>query len=129
VAKVGDPAPDANGAVSAGSPVFAAFSQFVLPDQGGVIILATLSTGTGGVTAGNNQGIWAVDTNGILKQVIRTGDGLTVNGTAKVISALSIFNAPKTATGQTRHFNNPGDLTYKATFTDKSTGFVQSVFP
>jgi len=28
-----------------------------------------------------------------------------------------------------RHFNNPGDLMYKATFTDGSTAIVQSVFP
>ncbi len=135
VARAGDPAPDSNGATSASSPVFASFSQFVLPDQGGVVVLAKLVSGTpaspgpGGVISTNNQGIWAVDTDGLLKQVIRTGDGLTVNGRAKVISGLTIFNAPTASTGQTRHFNNAGDLTYKATFTDGSSSIVQSVFP
>jgi hypothetical protein len=94
-----------------------------------VILLATLKTGIGGVVSTNSTGIWAVGTNGLLTQVIRTGNGLTVNGSAKVISGLAIFNAPAASTGQTRHFNNPGDLIYKATFTDGSSGFVETVFP
>ncbi len=135
VARAGDPAPDATGTTSASSPVFASFSQIVLPDQGGVVILANLVTGTslapgpGGVVSTNNVGISGVDTDGLLKKVIRTGDGLTVNGSAKVISGLSIFNAPAASTGQTRHFNNPGDLIYTARFTDGSSSIVQSVFP
>lgn len=52
-----------------------------------------------------------------------------MNGSAKTVSTLTIFTAPAAATGQTRHFNNPGDLMYKATFTDGSTAIVQSVFP
>ncbi len=129
VARTGDNAPDVTGTASASGPVFSVLTQFVLPDQGGVIILATLKTGTGGVTTTNNTGIWAVGTNGLLTQIIRTGNALTVNGTVKIISGLAIFNAPAASTGQTRHFNNPGDLTFKATFTDGSTSIVQSMFP
>ena len=135
VARAGDPAPDVSGTVSGSSPVFSTFAQFVLPDQGGVILLANLKTGTalapapGGVIATTNQGIWAVDMGGALKQIIRKGDTLTVNGVAKLVSALAIFNAPVASAGQTRHFNHPGDLMYKVTFTDGSTGIVQSVFP
>jgi hypothetical protein len=47
----------------------------------------------------------------------------------KTVAGLSIFNAPAASSGQTRHFNNPGDLIYKVTFTDKSTSIVQAVFP
>jgi hypothetical protein len=70
-----------------------------------------------------------VGTDGLLTEIIRTGEGLTVNGSPKIVSALTIFNAPGASTGQTRHFNNPGDLIYKVTFTDGSTSIVQSVFP
>jgi hypothetical protein len=129
VARAGDLAPDATGMVSAGGPVFGSFTEFVLPDQGGVVMLATLVTGTGGVITSNDQGIWAVDTDGLLKQIIRTGEALTINGNTRVISALSIFNAPTASTGQTRHFNSAGDLAYKVSFTDKTTSIVQSVFP
>ncbi len=129
VARAGDLAPDKNGAISPTGPKFASFSQFVLPDQGGVVILGTLVNGAAGVLTSNNTGIWAVNTSGVLTQIIRTGDALTVNGSVKTVSALAIFNAPPASTGQTRHFNNPGDLIYKATFTDSTSGFVESVFP
>ena len=135
VARAGDPAPDAAGTISGTSPVFSSFPQLALPDQGGVVILANLVSGTpaspgpGGVVLTNRTGIWGVDTDGLLKRVIRTGDGLTVNGQAKVISELSIFNAPAASTGQTRHFNHPGDLMYTARFTDGSSSIVETVFP
>jgi len=132
VARIGDNAPDKTGATSPSGPVFASFTQFTLPDQGGVIVLAKLVSGKpgpGGVTSSNNIGIWAVDTDGVLKQIIRTGDSLTVNGKAKTITKLSIFTAPKTCTGQTRHFNNPGDMIYTAGFNDGTSGIVQSVLP
>ena len=129
LARVGDPAPDSSGSTSAASPVFANISQFVLPQQGGVVLLATLKTGVGGVAATNSTGIWGVDIDGLLKQIIRTGQSLTVNGAAKTITALTIFNSPTASTGQTRHFNNAGDLTYKATFNDGSSWIIQSVFP
>ncbi len=135
VARAGDPAPDLNGATSPGSPVFASFAQFVLPDQGGAVILAKLVSGTpaspapGGVVTADSEGIWAVGNNGILTQIIRTGNALNYNGKVKIISTLAIFNAPTASTGQTRHFNNFGNLIYKVGFTDGTTGFVQSVFP
>jgi len=141
VARTGDPAPDTGGATSASGPVFGSFSQFVLPDQGGVVFLANLNSGSprtrlaaavpgpGGVTASNSQGVWGVDTDGLLKQIIRSGDTLSINGGAKVIASLSIFNPPAASAGQTRHFNNAGDLTYEATFTEGSSAIVQSVIP
>jgi hypothetical protein len=129
VARVGDPAPDATGTATPGGPVFGSFSQFVLPDQGGVVILATLAIGTGGVVTADNHGIWAVGTNGLLTQIIRTGEALSINGSPKTISGLTIFNAPIASTGQTRHFNSSGDLIYKIIFTDGSTSIVQSALP
>jgi uncharacterized repeat protein (TIGR03803 family) len=121
IARVGDHAPDATGSASASSPTFLAFTQFVLPDQGGVLILSKLSGGT--------VGIFGVDTGGLLKQIIRTGQALTVNGAAKKISTLAIFGTPVASTGQSRHFNQAGDIAYLATFTDKSTAIIQSDFP
>jgi hypothetical protein len=128
-ARTGDLAPDSTGTASAGGPVFASFSQFVLPDQGGVVILVTLTIGRGGVLSTNDHGIWAVGTDGILREIIRTGEALSVNGTPKIISAITIFNAPSASTGQSRHFNAPGDLLYKVGFTDGTTSIVQSALP
>jgi len=135
VARTGSPAPDAAGATSASSPVFSSFAQIVLPDQGGVVFVGNLKAGTaavpgpGGVVPSNSQAIWAQDTAGVLKQLIRKGDGLTVKGVAKTVSTLTIFNAPAMVAGQTRHFNNPGDLIYKIGFTDGSISLITTVFP
>jgi len=129
VARAGDRAPDANGNLSASSPVFASFAQLVLPNQGGVVFQAKLVSGTGGVVTATDGGIWAQNASGVLKQLIRKGDGLTVNGKAKIVSTVSIFTAPANETGQTRHFNDAGDLLYKIGFSDGTSSIVQTVFP
>ena len=46
---------------------FVSFTKVLFPKQGGVMFLANLALGGGGVTAANNQGIWAVNTSGVLK--------------------------------------------------------------
>jgi len=129
VARQGDPAPDLNGATWPGCPVFSSFPQFVLPDQGGVIILANLQSGVGNVSNQNNQGIWAVGTDGVFRRIVGKGDTMMVHGVAKTIGSLAIFNTPSASSGQTRHFSNPGNLVYRVTFTDDSSSFVQSVLP
>jgi kumamolisin len=106
---------------------FAAFTSVALPDQGGVILLATLNlNAAAGVTAANQTGIWAVDTSGNLQLIVRTGDFL--NG--KTITALSFMPVVSYAGGQTRNFNQgTGDLVYEATFSDKSNGIFEVIFP
>ena len=111
---------------------FASFTSLVLPDQGGVVMLANLNSGTvslpgpGGVIPSNNIGIWAVDTAGDLQLIVRKGD--TLNG--KVITALSFLPAAAGVSGQSRSFSQTtGDLLYKATFADSSTGIYKVVFP
>jgi hypothetical protein len=129
VARAGDLAPDATGTATPGGPVFASFSQFVLPDQGGVVIFATLEIGPGGVVTATSHGIWAVGTDGVLRQIIRAGEALSINGSPKTVSTITIFNAPTASEGQTRHFNSSGGLIYKITFTDGTTSIVQSALP
>jgi hypothetical protein len=129
VAREADPAPDPNGVVSQTGPEFSMFLQYVLPNQGGVIFLANLTLGVGGVGIANNQGIWAVGTDGVLRQIVRKGDTMTVNGATKTVIALSIFTPPAASMGQTRHFNNAGDLVYRVTFNDGSMFVAESVFP
>ena len=82
--------------------------------------------GPGGVTPANNIGIWAADTAGDLQLIVRKGD--TLDG--KVITALSFLPAAAGVSGQSRSFSQTtGDLVYKATFADGSTGIYKVVFP
>ncbi len=119
------------GAQAPGCPTGATFSSFTeiaLPDQGGVAMLAKLNAGTGGVTSANDQGIWAADTTGTLQLIVRRGD--TTPSTGKVIAALSFLPVASGVSGQTRGFSQgTGDLVYKATFVDGSTGIFKVVFP
>ena len=129
VARTGYHAPDASGSTSFLSPVFASFSQLELPNQAGVVFMGNLVIGTSGVVAANNQGIWAQTDLGMLRQVIRKGDVLMVNGKARTVSLLTIFNTPATATGQTRHFTASGDLLFKIGFIDGSAGILKAAYP
>ncbi len=74
----------------------------------------------------NNTGIWAVDTGGVLQLIARTGARLD----GKVITKLSFLVVATGVSGQTRNFNqSTGDLLYKATFADGSSGIYKMVFP
>ena len=101
----------------------------MLPEGGGVVFLADLAPGAGGVNAGNSQGVWSADRTGKLKLLVRTGDGMQVNGAIKTISALTIFTSTPDAGGQTRSFNNRRRLAYKAAFTDGTQGIFTTAAP
>ena len=104
--------------------LFSSFSQFVLPDQGGVAFLANL-IGTG-IFPTNNQGIWAVNTAGVLQLIMTKGS--RVNG--KTITALSFLTTVAAEGGQKRDYaQNSGDLLIKCTFSDTTWGIVRVVFP
>ena len=107
---------------------FLNFEQIALPQQAGAIILAHLVLGPGGVTEGNNQGIWAVDTTGKLRLVVRKGGNIVVRGTSKTVTALSIFNATKEAVAQSGNYNSPGDLILGATFSDGTQAIIAVMF-
>jgi hypothetical protein len=121
VAKASGPAPDLNGAV------FQTFTQLAYPDDGGVIFVATLTIGTGGITTSNNKGIWAVNALGVSELLIRVGDSLTVNGGFKTIADLMIFTSSADMSGATRQVTSAGDLVYKVRFTDGTFGLLESV--
>ena len=108
--------------------LFLTFDRLALPHQGGAIFLATLKTGSAGVSRGNNQGIWALDTTGQLHLVVRSGASVLVRGKLKIIAGLSIFNSSLETTAQTGSYDNSGDVVYKAAFTDGSEAIFEVIF-
>lgn len=121
VVRQGDTAPGYNMT----SPVlFSSFSQFVLPDQGGVAFLANVVGNT--IFSTNNQGIWAVDTSGNLQLIMQKGG--KING--KTITALSFLTTANAEAGQRRYYaQTTGDLMIKCTFSDSTWAIVRVVFP
>ena len=108
---------------------FNAFRQLVLPETGGVVFLADLVTGSGGVTGANNLGLWAANSTGTLKLVARTGDRMIVDDAIKTLLSLSIFGSTPEAGAQTRSFSSSRHLVYKAMFNDGTQGLFEAVAP
>jgi hypothetical protein len=124
VARAGDLAPGLSGAK------FASFNQIVLPDEAGIAFVATLATGSGGISSSNNIGLWAAPVSGgepVL--IVRIGDSLTVGGVVKTIASFSVFSASPNTPGAGRHFNAAGDLVFRLVFTDKSSGIFRYPAP
>jgi hypothetical protein len=108
---------------------FASFTQIALADQNGAMFLATLTAKTSaGVGRSSDLGIWATDSSGDLQLIVRTGDIL--NG--KTVTGLAFLTSTSTShvSGQSRSFApNSGNLTYLATFSDRTTGIYSVIFP
>jgi hypothetical protein len=69
IARTGAAAPDAPAGAT-----FAGLGDAWVASTGRVVWNATLKTGTGGVTFGNNAGIWAADAGGTTRLIARNGD-------------------------------------------------------
>jgi hypothetical protein len=106
---------------------FASFSQLAFPANGGIIFAATLATNSlAGVSATNNQGVWAASTAGANpKLIVRTGNSLSVGGAVKTIFSYDFFSASSVTEGVGRTINSDGDIILKLNFTDKSTGLFR----
>ena len=106
---------------------FSGFTQVALPNQNGVVMLATLTADAAlGVTAYTDRGIWATDSTGNLQLIVRTGDVLD----GKTVTGLAFLPAVATVTGQSRSFSSDGgSIAYLVTFSDRTTGIFSVTFP
>jgi hypothetical protein len=77
-----------------------------------------------GTTAKFNTAVWAVDSTGKLRELLRAGDNI-----GKVVAKIELLNAPRGAFGVTRSFNTNGAITLLATFTDRSQALIRLDVP
>ena len=124
VARLGINPPDSTGAPIV-NVLWSGFVSYALPsgDGAGPVFLAKVH-GTG-VTAKNNLGLWAVDSTGKLRLLLRTGQTLP----GKVVASMSLLNAVPGGLGATRSFNASGSVSLLATFTDKSQSLIRIDIP
>jgi hypothetical protein len=100
------------------------------PDEAGVVFVATMATGPGGIATSNNVGLWAAEAPGDTPElIVRKGDSFTVGSSPKTISDILIFNPSTETAGAARHMNALGDLIFKITFTDGSSGIFRFLRP
>jgi hypothetical protein len=84
-----------------GGGKWASFQSLVLPDgaASGPVFLAKLAIDrAANISAKNNSGLWAVDSTGTLRLLLRTGHGVSVGGQTRVVkSFLALAPAPGAA--------------------------------
>ncbi|MEK0449458.1 MAG: hypothetical protein RL088_1726 [Verrucomicrobiota bacterium] len=111
------------GGAPAGVPgaTFKKISSLALSDNG-VLFVAQLTSGVGGITSSNDVGLWGPEANGSLAALVREGQTLNVDGTPKAIRIFSALRSVFASSGQRRTFNSRGDIVIQAAFTDRTEG-------
>lgn len=92
---------------------FASFSPPSINAAGQVAFIGSLKSGVGGVTAGNDTGIWAQDVFGNLQLIVREGDSIqTRPGDFRAITHLQFNANGGNADGMQSLFNDQGVLAF-----------------
>lgn len=115
VARLGAHATDASGGELADT-TWSNFVSFALPDgpNAGAIFRATLA-GKGATTA-TNAGLWAADSTGLVRLLLRTGQTITLPTGDKKVSAFTVLNALPGSFGARRSYNANGSVAVQVTF-------------
>jgi hypothetical protein len=90
-----------------------------------------MTTGVGGVTTANDTGLWVINESGAVKLAVREGDTLSVNGTPRVVTAITaLLNGTTTggALGR-RVFLEDGQMTLLLTFSGGIQANAKVVVP
>ena len=123
VARLGDSVPDADG--NPGTGEWRSFTSTALPSgqDAGPLFLAKVKGH--GVNGKNNVGLWGVDTNGLLRQLLRMGD--TIGD--QTVSRMTLLQALPGSFGATRSFNATGGVVLLVGFTDRTSALVEISVP
>ena len=125
VARLGDHPPDETGAAT--TAVWSRLLTCALPDGPGAGVIFLAETSGGDTTAQNKLGLWAVDSHGTLRRLLRTADRLTTGGSP--IRSLTLLNAIPGSYGVTRSFNAAGSIALLAVFADSTQSLLRVDIP
>ncbi len=109
---------------------WAGFSSLAIAADRGPIFAGTLVVGKGGVTTANASGVWAVDYQGKLRTLFRTNDSIDLgNNITKKLKSFNVLTPTVGNTGVTRSHNGAHEITWLATFTDKTQAIIVTTVP
>jgi len=125
IARLGDPAPDEAGVAT--TAVWSKLITCALPDGPGAgpVFLAKISGGDSNTT--NNLALWAVDSQGTVRRLLRSGTALSDGG--PLLTGLKLLDAAPGAFGVTRSFNANGSVALVATFADETQALLRIDIP
>jgi hypothetical protein len=125
IARLGDPVPDESGATT--TAVWSKLITSALPSGPGAGPVFLAKTSGGDTNTENKLGLWAVDSQGTVRRLLRTGDALTSGGSP--ITSLKLLTAANGAFGVTRSFNGSGSVALVATFEDGTQALLRVDIP
>ncbi len=109
-----------------------AFTSLALPEGRGPIFVAsmvskigTTSPGPGGVTTANDVGLWATDSFGALRLLMREGDAIG----ASLVKTFTVLSSVVGSLAQTRSYNNTGGVIVRVTDATGAQHLVQISLP
>ena len=110
------------------------FTSLALADGArGPVFLADLGIPGAGqanpakIEAANDTGVWAVDSHGVLRLLVREGDLLA--GTTTPVRALTLLGHVAGSPAQTRSYNGHAEIIYRATLSDGSEVIAKAQVP
>ena len=107
--------------------VWSKLITFALPDNRGPVFIAQVK---GRAVSGQNKlGLWALDSSGLVRQVLRTGQSIELPGGAKQLTGFTLLNALPGSFGTRRSYNSAHSLAVQATFKDRTQALVRVELP
>ncbi len=104
---------------------FANFTSMALPEGIGPVFIASLQIKSNVVTTADDTGVWAVDSEGQLRLLLREGQWV---GTKRTRS-FSLLQTTPGSLGQTRSFNRHGQIISRLLFSDNTQSLMLSEVP
>jgi hypothetical protein len=132
VAREGNFTPDSSGTPTA--TVWSSFGNFTISPSGRVAFAGNLLVGTGGVTANDDNGLWAENAAGQLVLVVREGtsyDIPTAGGGTRNVTVRSVVlpGSPLGGANVYKGYNSAGFMVAHLTFSDDTTAEIVFLVP
>lgn len=122
IAAIGGAAADSGGNVVADT-VWSKFTTFALPESMGPVFVAQVKGRA--VSAKTRTGLWAVDSQGTTRELLRTGQTIG----AKQLASFTLLNALPGSFGARRSYNGTGSVAVLATFSDRTKSLLRIDVP
>jgi len=109
---------------------FSAFTSLAIAANRGPIFTATLAAGKGGIAKAATNAVFALDFEGTIRRLFGVTDPIDVGGgTMKPLKSFTILTPTVGNTGVTRSFNDAQQITWRATFADKTQALITTQVP
>jgi cyclophilin family peptidyl-prolyl cis-trans isomerase len=109
--------------------VWSALSTFILPGgpNSGPVFVGQLSGS--GLDPKTKTGLWALDSQGDVRLLLRTGENIALPTGTKRLTGISLLNALPGSFGARRSYNATGGVAVLATFSDRTQALLRLIVP